>query len=343
MTRTNLRERLIYGGSYTGFFLFSFLVSAYFTFPYDRLRDLISDAVSKAGSGGTTYSLKMGDLAPSWITGVKIDDVDLTSTSEGDPAPHTVHLDRVTLRASPLSFLLGTLKGSASADIGKGSIAVNYAQANTEQQIDAELGAVDVQSLGLGGFVGVPLKGTAGGTVNLVLDQDPAKSTGDIALKIVDLHIGDGKAKVKIPGMGSGLTLEEIDAGDLDLGINVHEGLAELERFNSNGHDLKVDGTGSIALATPLSRSRPDVPLELKFSDAFKNKNDHTKALFELLGMQPDWRRATSADGAIHMHLGGSFQGLRVSPASGSARAVRPTARKRAPGGADKTKPGAAP
>ncbi len=340
MTRATLRERLIYGGGYAGFFLFAFFISAYYTFPYDRLRDLISAQVSHLGSAGTTYAIKVGELGPSWITGVKLADVDFTSTTVGDPDTHLLHLDSLTVRASPFALLFGTLKGSGTATVGKGTLAVSYAQANGQQQIDAELAAVDVQNLGLGGYVGVPLKGAIGGTMKLVLDVDPTKSSGDVALKIVDLHIGDGKAKIKIPGMGSGLTLEEVDAGDLDVAINLRDGVADIERFSSNGHDLKVTGSGSIGLQAPLGRSRPDIQLELKFSDGFRNKNDRTKGLFELIGMQSDWRRATSADGALHAHMGGTFQALRLSPASSNARAVHPP-RKQAGAGADKARPGA--
>ena len=148
----------------------------------------------------------------------------------------------------------------------------------------------------------------------MALPAEANKATGELQLKIAGLHIGDGKAKLSLPGLRSGMTLEEIDAGSLDLAIKAANGSAELERFGTDGKDLKIRGEGAIRLANPIRRSRPDVQLELKLSDAYKNKTDRTKALFEILAMQPEWQRATGTDGALNLHVTGTLQTPRATP-----------------------------
>jgi type II secretion system protein N len=259
--------------------------------------------------------------------------------TEDSPNYAKLHLDSATVRAA-LSALFGKISGSATAHVGSGKIEANYADTGTSQQIDAELDGVDLLKLGAGGWAGVPLSGTAGGTVNVTLEQDPTKSVGDLALKAVDFHIGDGKHKIKVPGLSGGITLEEIDAGTLDLAINLHDGQGDVERFaTKNGHDLAADGSGSLRLANPLGRTRLDVLIELKFTDSFKNRNDRTKALFSLLQVNPELRRAVADDGTIGVHLGGTVQALRATPASGTRVGGRPARPKKG----DKAKAAATP
>jgi len=160
----------------------------------------------------------------------------------------------------------------------------------------------------------VPMKGRATGKLELTLPVEASKTAGDFELKIAGLRIGDGKAKLALPGLSSGMTLEELDAGSLDLAIKAENGVAEIVRMKTDGKDLAIRGEGSIRLANPLRRSRPDVQLELKLSDAYKNKTDRTKALFEILAMQPDWQRATGTDGALNLHVAGTFQTPRATP-----------------------------
>jgi type II secretion system protein N len=175
---------------------------------------------------------------------------------------------------------------------------------------------VDIGELGLGSLVTLPLKGKASGTIDLRVPTDVTKGTGEVKLEIRGLHIGDGKAKIKPPGMGagSGLTLDEIDAGKLGLTVDIRDGVANITRFATDGKDLKLAAKGKVHLADPLKRSRPDLDLDLTFSDVYKNKSDRSKAMFEILGMRPEWQHATTPDGTMRVHVGGTFLAIRASP-----------------------------
>lgn len=321
-TRQFVRANALMGVGYAGFFVAAFLLSAYLTFPYDRLRDFLVAKVEDAGKGQSdAMRLAIGELSPSFMTGAVLRDVQLTrQTSEPESTPSVLHFDEVTARVSAWSIITNSPSVSVQALVGEGELSASYSQEAEGQHIEAELDALDVGKLGLGSFLGVPLKGRASGAVDLSLTEDPQKTTGTFDLKIAGLRIGDGKAKLSLPGLRSGMTLEEIDAGALDLAIKAQNGVAELTRFHTDGKDLKIHGEGNVRLANPLRRSRPDVVLELKLSDAYKTKSDRNKALFEILSMQPDWQRATGSDGALSLHVGGTLQTPRATPGGGRTR-----------------------
>lgn len=316
LSKQNLREYLGLSVLYGGFFVIVFVISAYLTFPYDRLRDFIVSQVEASGKGrADTMLLEIGELQPSMLTGAVLHDVELRRrTSDPEAEPSALHFDELSARVSPWSIVTRSPKVMIQAKIGEGELDGSFAQEGDGQVIDVELDAIDVGKLGLGSFLGVPLKGRATGAVDLTLPAEAQKSTGTLDLKIAGLKIGDGKAKLSLPGLRSGMTLEEVDAGTLDLSIKAQNGVAEISKFATNGKDLKINGEGSIRLANPLRRSRPDVQLELMLSDTYKNKTDRTKALFEILAMQPDWQRATGPDGSLNLHVAGTLQAPRATP-----------------------------
>jgi type II secretion system protein N len=323
LSRQQLRAYVGIGIFYSAFFLLAFIVSAYFTFPYDRLRDFLISKIEARGKGmSDAVEVEIGELSPSLFTGAVLRDVDIKRrTSEADAEPSTLHFDEVGARVSAWSVLLRSPKVKLRAKVGEGELDGSFEQDGDGQHIEAELDALDVGKLGLGSFLGVPMKGRASGKLNLSLPTEAQKTTGEMELKIAGLRIGDGKAKLTVPGLRNGMTLEEVDAGTLDIAMKAQNGSAEIVRFATDGKDLKIHGEGSLRLANPLRRSRPDIQLELSLSDAYKNKTDRTKALFEILSMQPDWQRATGADGALNLHVTGTLQTPRATP--GGSRSAR--------------------
>jgi type II secretion system protein N len=321
-----MRDYLGIGVLYVVFFAFAFLLAAYLTFPYDRLRDFILTKIEASTKGRPdALQVDIGELSPTLLTGVVLTDVDVRrnsadSASEADQT--TLHFDEVTARVSLWSLLMRAPKLNFKAKVGEGELDGSFKQDGEAQEMEAEIDSLDVGKLGLGTFIGVPLKGRATGTMQLSIPAEAQKTTGDLELKISGLRIGDGKAKLMMPGLRSGMTLEEVDAGSLDLAIKAANGSAELVRFATDGKDLKIHGDGSIRLANPMRRSRPDVQLELKLSDAYKQKTDRTKALFEILAMQPDWQRATGTDGSLNLHVTGTLQTPRATP-GGTLRTPR--------------------
>jgi type II secretion system protein N len=313
--RVVVRDRLLLGLLYAGFFVVVFVLSAYWTFPYDRARSFVASQLSTKEAGGVTRTVEIGELEPVGLGGIRVGDLVITQMpATQDQEPLQLKLSEATAKLSLLPLLFGDKKLDLNAVAGTGTLDGKYDQSSDLQHIEAELNALDVSELGLGTWVGLPLKGKASGTVDLNVPADLTKATGSIKLEIRGLKVGDGKAKIKPPGMPGGLTLDEVDAGKLELAIEVRDGVAKLTRFSTDGKDLKLTGTGNVRLADQLKRSRPDINLELTFTEAFKNKSDRTKAMFELLALRPEWQRATTPEGTMHVHVGGTFLAIRGGP-----------------------------
>lgn len=314
-----LRDKLLLGVLYAGFFSLVFVTSLYWTFPYDRLRDTIAAKLSSPEATGGT-SVEMAELEPSGISGVRVRDLTFThaALAPADP-PNILRLSEVTAHVSLLGLLLGNQHVDLEAHSGGGKLEGTLERNSESREVALEFDALDVGAMGLGSWLALPLKGQLSGKVDLHIPNEFVKMTGNITLNGRGLRIGDGKTKLKPPGMvGAGFTLDEIDAGKLDLVMDVKDAVATFTRCSADGKDLKLGGKGAVRLADPWKRSRPDLNLDLTFTPAYRNKSDRTKAMFELLGMQPDWSRATTPDGAMHLHVGGTFLAIRGTPGRGA-------------------------
>jgi type II secretion system protein N len=320
VTRQNV---LLYGG-YASFFVFCFVLFAYWTFPYERVRDLlVAEASSSAMPGGAQNKLSIGELGPHWLTGVAMSAVSFERRAAGsaDEPPSRVEIDELTLRASPMSLLLGGLDVSFSAEIGEGELEGNYSGDEDEPtEVVAQLDAVDLERLGVGSYLGVPLAGAATGNVDVTLAKEAAGTQGSVELRIADLRLGDkDKLKVKIPGMAGGLTLDKIDAGTLELKLAVRDGVATIETMEAKGKDVELSGSGSIRVASPFAQSRADITLAVKFAEAYKQR-ERTKNAFLFISENPMIKRATGPDGTMRFKLTGAMTALRYAPAGAAVR-----------------------
>lgn len=319
------RQQILLYAGYVVFFVICFLLFAYLTFPYERLRDIITDRFSSTPDGpGPKTTVKIEELSPYWFTGVQLEGVVVERTPDATSDPTVIAIDEVTLRAAPLSYLFGTIKVSFGAEAGDGSLDGTYESdpQGKAKHIVAELDELDLGKMGLGSFLGMPLAGVATGTIDLDLPEDIATSAGAIDLEISGLTLGDGKNKMKIPGMSGGLTLDPIDAGTLKLKLGVKEGIVAVETLETKGKDLALDGSGSLRLASPFERSRADFTLGFKIEDTYRNKSEKTKLALELMSGNPMMKSATGADGMTRLQLSGGIMALRSRPATPGAGAA---------------------
>jgi type II secretion system protein N len=307
----SVREKLLHGAMYLAFFSLVFTIALYWTFPYDRVRDYVAYRLSEA-TGGT---VEIDSLEPAGLSGVEVHDVLYTPRAQTpDAAPIQLRLDDLRAKLSLFGLLFGRRTLSVDAHVDSGSLEGTLQQSGDARELSLNLSQIDLGRMGVGGFLGLPIKGKGTGTIELHVPKDEvAKITGDVDLDVLGLHIGDGKAKLKLPGMANGFTLDELNAGKLRLASKIQAGVANLTRCSSDGSDLKLIGKGNIKLADPFGRSRPELDLELKFSPEYKQKSDRTKAMFDLISFNPELRRATAPDGTLRVHVGGTFLALRTT------------------------------
>lgn len=323
-----LRKKLLLYAGYAAFFFVCFLVFAYWTFPYDRLRDFIVQEVERpAGPDGrrrpSGVQLSIGELSPSWVTGVDLEDVTIVKEpEEPDGRALRIVVEEASARVGLFALLGGETDVSFDATVGGGTIEGAYAAGEESTSLLAELEQVQLRQLGImSSLVGLPVGGVIDGSIDLTIADDTAQTQGDVALTIDNLQIGGGQ--VPIPGMTGGLTVERIDAGKLELDMDVENGVARIQKLQADGQDLDIQGSGSVRLLRELQMSRLDLMLRVAFAEEYKTKSEHTRRLFTLLDspLAPaELRSARTPDGALQWRLNGSF-GSRIgtSPA-GRAR-----------------------
>ncbi len=317
---------------YVAFFFVAFLLGCYWMFPWHRLKDFVIREVeypSAQNGRPSGMTLEIGELSPSWLTGVTLDDVVVGEVAlRGKGEPWKMAIDQLDARVSLLSLLAGGLSGSFYAELGEGELDGDFSgdfvdqngsetYALRELQIDAE--EVPLAQLGiLQKFITLPMKGTLNAEVELELPEDIKTSSGMVKASIADLTVGDGEAGIKIPGMSEPFIIETVRAGDLEADISLDKGKAEIKTIKAEGKDIELEMTGNADLAVPLGRSRAQLMARFAFKDSYKNRNDKTKGLFTLMKFNPQLKRAQTKDGAIQYKLSGALARLRPAPAGSS-------------------------
>lgn len=335
MARFRKLDRAMLGPvGYVVFFLACFFAFAYWTFPYERMRDFVAQEVGRRwrapAPGVPGPQLAIGSIGPAWLFGFEVGDLHVSQAPlQPGRLPVELTIDALEVHPGVWSLVTGKPKADFEVVVGDGTLEGSYAQrGDAGWKVEAELDHFDLGRLGIGGTLGVPFSGSATGTIAIEAGERATEDEGDIRLKIEKLVLGDGKSKVPIPGMATGLTVDPIDAGTLTLEIAIRQGVASIERLETDGKDVELKASGAFRPVRPLDRVRLDVTLEIGFSDAYKSRNDRTRALFDLLGTQPLVKRATTADGKIRLRVSGPPDRLRSRPAGGARGADKSDAAK---------------
>lgn len=309
-----LKNILLYGAAYPLFFLFSLVVGAYFTFPYDHVRDYI---VQEAERGGT-MQLEITSLEPDWFTGVELEGVRFATVPDDPSAqPAELVVPKANARISLLSLLGGTTEVSFDAEMdGGGTIEGSFAEDEEMLHVDATLASVDLRRVGpIRDAVGLPVAGRAEGTLDFTIGREAADTSGEANLTIRNLSLGDGRTPLAIEGLGPGLTLERLNVGTLQLRMDTERGTTRVERLHADGEHAALWGTGSLRLAQPLRSSSVDMLFRIQFKDAYRTSSPRMEGLFALLEINPQVRPARTPDGGFQWRIQGSFGGrVRMVP-----------------------------
>lgn len=317
MSTDLLKKIALYGAGYPAFFLVFVVLGAYWTFPYDRVRDYIIQEVERDGS----TQLEIESLSPSWLTGVELEGVRYAKVPEGGGEPAVLEISQLHARVSVLSLIAGEEDVSFAADLSGGTIEGNYAASEEQTHVEATLTNVDLRRIGpLRAAVGLPIAGRANGNVDLTVAREAANTSGSAELTVRGVSIGDGETPLVIEGLGAGLTLERMNLGTLELRMQTERGVGNLERLRADGEHAQLWGSGTVRLVQPLRMSSMDVLLRIKFKDAYRESSDRMRALFALLEMNPQVRPARTSDGALQWRIQGAFASrIRMTPSGGTA------------------------
>jgi type II secretion system protein N len=341
MLHPRLRKVLRWVG-YVACYLLVFVMFAYISFPYDRLKHRLIASYQATQTGPFADHLEIDDLSWSWrFPGIVAEGVRLDMAAPADrpsgpaatiaasttPAAATplahevVEAEEVFVRLSPLDLLTGARSFTFSARALGGEIQGYASDSEASRSLTLELDDIDPSGVPhLAKLIGLPLRGRISGQIALELPEGRlTKADGTLELHGEDLQIGDGKAKIR-----DMIVLPPIEIGALNMKAEVTGGRLKLDECAATGRDVELSMTGGLRLRQQIDASLAELEIKLGFSEKYKGQNDMTKALFG----QPDSKVpglfdtvtktlfAKLEDGTYAARLTGPLSRLSVRPLS---------------------------
>lgn len=300
---------------YPVWFLVCTVSFVYCTFPYDRVREKVRVAIEESMNA----DVEIDELSPSWVTGVEVTGLRIkTRPIRASDTPKTFLIDSLSARVGLLALVTGGVDLSYAIGVYGGEIEGTLTESGPNSTVAVQFKDLDLaQVQTLREAIGLPLGGVVSGDANLTLvDRALAKSDGAIHLHGQGLRVGDGKAKLEIPGFG-GLTIDPIEIGELQGELAVKAGKATISRLGAQGRDLELIGEGKVDLRDPLPSSSVQAYVRFKILPAYTARNTRMAALVSGLDMMPTTKRAKRPDGFLGYRISGTFsRGLSFMPST---------------------------
>ncbi len=323
------------------FFLGLFL---YWSFPFDRIGDRIIAEFDRASardarrSGGEPMKLSLGSIDGYWLSGVEVHDAELVVPAKktrgsskmaafnpvteagATPKPMSLRVDRATARVELLPLLLGKVRIRFEVDAFGGSVQGTVPYGPGSGDVELEVEGLQLANVGpLKSMLDeIPLLGVVSGTLRLEpKDGKFAKASGELAIEIDKVVLGDGKAKIQ------GVALPAAQVGRLTLAAKAKDGVLEIEELSAQGRDFVLAGDGKIKLHESWKRTVADVHLRFKFTDAYRDSDDATRGLLgkpgetmpPLIELGPSpFKRAKRDDGMYGFYVHGPLGRIDADP-----------------------------
>jgi type II secretion system protein N len=275
---------------------------------------------------GGTQELQIDEMSGYWLSGVRAKGVRLlmASSQAGEP-PQKIEFSEATVRYGILSSLFGGTDMSFGLEAFGGEASGSYETHGKDETIEATLDAIDIGRVEpIVGILGVPLQGKLAGTVKLVMPEGKAaKGSGSVSLEMIDVVVGDGKAKIK-----GALALPPITVGKVGIAGEAKDGTLKVTKLSAGGKDLDLQGEGRISMRALATDSICDVQARFKINDSYRGKNDVTKTLFGVPGSNapalfeladPRIKQSKRADGFYAWAIRGPLGKPDLIPVGGAA------------------------
>jgi type II secretion system protein N len=272
-----------------GFGLLVFIVAFYVWFPYQRIKEVVTATASQRD-----LDVDIGSAGPILGVGIAFHDILVQNRPTDGTKPIRLRIDSARVTVSPLARLMGDEAYSFSADTLGGDIDVDWEGSKTKSRLavkSRELAMADLP--GVKESLNIPLAGKLGMKLDVDMPGNRLGAAGgSVSWTCGACAIGDGKSKLKIPGiLQEGLSLPRLKLGDFTGRVVIDKGVGKLQGVQARSPDGEVYIEGEIRLADPLPASQVDLYVRFKLSDALLKTSDSLKLIFQLIenmGKRPD-------------------------------------------------------
>jgi type II secretion system protein N len=296
--------------AYPTFGIFVFLMVLYLSLPWDRVKDRLELEAAAAG-----MDVRIDQMGPAFLFGLKAKGVTLR-TRPVNPAdkPGRFVFDEISAHPGIIGLAFGHVSSTFAAEAFGGDISGYFSRAtDTEANFTAK--GIDLGQIpGLEGLVKLPMSGImkAAGSIEMPKGH-LAEAKGDLKIDCKTCTIGDGKAKLVIPGdafLQQGVTVPKIGLGSPEGKLVIEKGTAKITGFEGHSPDMDIKIEGDIALRDPWQFSTANLCLAFRPTQALIKR----EAVFELLGRSLD-QTAKRADGYYTVRVSGRLDSMFFMPA----------------------------
>ena len=290
---TEKRKQLLRWVGYPVLALVVFVFALHFTFPYDRVRDLVIEQLSGQ------YEVGIAEVGPGIFPGrFTIKGLTLTTRPASDSEkPKTLVIDRIDVSVGILALIGKAVSVDFDATLGEGRVVGNVESSARGLSIDAETHDVSLESVpGISVLTfGAPIKGPIVAKVKLLVPQMKwAQANGNIDIGCADCTIGDGVTKARLPPPpgqtvpSEGLTLPKIKLGELTAKVQITNGIACIVRIDAHSSEGELTLEGGVKLTDPPKDSQAQLYARIKLTDEFRNESARNDAIVASLGPRGD-------------------------------------------------------
>ena len=220
--------------------LFLFLI---ILFPFESVKDRLATEIEQ--SLGGQVSITIGGLAPSPVSGIILNEVEVRPDGDTNAAP--VKISKAKLTFGIFTLFSGVIEVDYHLQIGKGWAEGsclwkrgNTRVALTMKDLDLALANIFTRQSG------VELAGIADGAVQLeIYPEDPLRNSGKISLQMPELKI----LSVTIPGNFfevPAMVLAQEGAPASKAEITINRGNIEIKQIHFSGGDFELQTDGKI-------------------------------------------------------------------------------------------------
>ncbi|MFH1728392.1 MAG: type II secretion system protein GspN [Pseudomonadota bacterium] len=249
----NLKSFLLY--SMWGIFIFA--LSIYFTFPFQKLKPIIEDLVSK----NSPYIISIKTLDSHYFTGIALNDLKLKKEkqkTEGD----LVIIQDLSIWLNPIPLLWGKKSLSINAKLNTGIIKGSIKFDDESLYLDLALIAVPLSNLLiLKESFDINLGGKLNGNIEFdTIFKDVSKTTGLINLNSKNLTLD----QLSIMTALGNLDFKDLKFSKFNLNSDINEGKTIIKKLEIDGDSLSGNATGNIKLAKIPAKSPIDITIDFK-------------------------------------------------------------------------------
>jgi type II secretion system protein N len=311
---------------YVGFALFALVVFVFAlqaTFPYDRAKDKLVEALSEK------YEVTVGKVERGWMPGrVYFKAFTMrTRQTKPDETVTTFYIDKLEVDLGIFALIGGTIDVDLEATIGKGELSGNVRVGKFGKgDITAtfEGNGVPADALPMRGLLGLPMTGKLELDLDIHLPMEKSKmgrtainwQKGRGALSLAcpsGCTFGDGKTKLKPllkntrnqAMVGDGIDFGKVTMDTLAAKVSLKGGKLAVDKFDTTSRDgqLKVDYM--MTLEKEFGDSMVAGCLRFKGSDELTRREPKTAAAISTTGAE------LRGDGLFHIRLTGTFKDMK--------------------------------